>query len=73
VPDSTGLAKGVGFPCATGGFGGSPGRFVLPRSPVAADVDHLNTDDLAGLRAFLLAEDPQQQDKRRPHRQDAVA
>jgi len=24
---------------------------------LAADVDHLNTDDLPGLRAFLLADD----------------
>ena len=30
------------------------------RELVAADVDAINTDDLAGLQRFLLAEDPQE-------------
>ncbi|WP_229905659.1 hypothetical protein [Lentzea cavernae] len=28
------------------------------RELLTAGVDHVNTDDLAGLRAFLLANDP---------------
>jgi hypothetical protein len=28
------------------------------RELLAADVDHINTDDLSGLREFLLANDP---------------
>lgn len=35
-------------------------RTAVWREFVAADVDHLNTDDLAGLRDFLLANDPQE-------------
>jgi hypothetical protein len=35
-----------------------PNREALWRELVAADVDVLNTDDLAGLQRFLLAEDP---------------
>ncbi|KGN39253.1 hypothetical protein N803_01835 [Knoellia subterranea KCTC 19937] len=35
-----------------------PNREALWRELVAADVDVLNTDDLAGLQDFLLAEDP---------------
>jgi glycerophosphoryl diester phosphodiesterase len=39
-------------------------REALWRELVAAGVDHINTDDLAGLRDFLLAEDPTEQDAR---------
>lgn len=39
-----------------------PNREALWRELVAADVDVLNTDDLAGLQEFLLAEDPAEQD-----------
>ena len=41
-----------------------PGRArdALWRELVADDVDVLNTDDLAGLQRFLLAEDPAEQD-----------
>jgi hypothetical protein len=35
-----------------------PAREALWRELVAAGVDHINTDDLAGLQEFLLAEDP---------------
>lgn len=35
-----------------------PNREAVWRELVAADVDVLNTDDLAGLQRFLLAEDP---------------
>lgn len=35
-------------------------RDQLWREFIAADQDHINTDDLAGLRAFLLANDPLQ-------------
>ncbi|MGK5531458.1 phosphatidylinositol-specific phospholipase C/glycerophosphodiester phosphodiesterase family protein [Streptomyces sp. URMC 129] len=35
-----------------------PAREAVWRELVAADVDHLNTDDLAGLAAFLRADDP---------------
>lgn len=35
-----------------------PEREAVWRELVAADVDHLNTDDLPALRDFLLAEDP---------------
>ena len=35
-----------------------PAREAVWRELVAAGVDALNTDDLAGLQAFLLAEDP---------------
>lgn len=38
-----------------------PNREALWRELVAADVDVLNTDDLAGLQRFLLAEDPAEQ------------
>ncbi len=38
-----------------------PSREALWRELVAADVDVLNTDDLAGLQRFLLSEDPQEQ------------
>ncbi|WNV75623.1 phosphatidylinositol-specific phospholipase C/glycerophosphodiester phosphodiesterase family protein [Geodermatophilus sp. DSM 44513] len=38
-----------------------PQRDALWGELVAADVDHLNTDDLPGLQAFLLEEDPQEQ------------
>ena len=38
-----------------------PSREALWRELVAADVDVLNTDDLAGLQRFLLAEDPAEQ------------
>jgi hypothetical protein len=38
-----------------------PQRDALWAELVAADVDHVNTDDLAGLQAFLLAHDPQEQ------------
>lgn len=38
-----------------------PNREALWRELVAADVDVLNTDDLAGLQDFLLAEDPAEQ------------
>lgn len=34
-----------------------PARDALWQALVDADVDHLNTDDLAGLEAFLLAQD----------------
>ncbi|GAA4969262.1 hypothetical protein HD597_008746 [Nonomuraea thailandensis] len=34
-----------------------PARDALWRELVAADVDHINTDDLAGLEAFLRADD----------------
>ncbi|MFW5472038.1 phosphatidylinositol-specific phospholipase C/glycerophosphodiester phosphodiesterase family protein [Knoellia sp. CPCC 206450] len=37
-----------------------PNREALWRELVAADVDVLNTDDLAGLQSFLLAEDPEE-------------
>lgn len=37
-----------------------PARDALWRELVAADVDAINTDDLAGLQRFLLAEDPQE-------------
>jgi hypothetical protein len=40
-------------------------RLALWRELVAADVDALNTDDLAGLQEFLLAEDPMEQQARR--------
>ena len=36
-------------------------REALWRELVAAGVDHINTDDLAGLQEFLLAEDPAEQ------------
>lgn len=36
----------------------TPAREALWRELVAAGVDHINTDDLAGLQEFLLAEDP---------------
>ncbi|GGB71296.1 hypothetical protein N798_16755 [Knoellia flava TL1] len=39
----------------------APNREALWRELVAADVDVLNTDDLAGLQSFLLAEDPEEQ------------
>ncbi|MGH3664638.1 MAG: phosphatidylinositol-specific phospholipase C/glycerophosphodiester phosphodiesterase family protein [Egibacteraceae bacterium] len=39
----------------------TPAREAVWRELVAADVDHINTDDLAGLQAFLLANDPQEQ------------
>ena len=35
-------------------------RDNLWREFIAADQDQINTDDLAGLRAFLLAHDPAQ-------------
>jgi glycerophosphoryl diester phosphodiesterase len=35
-----------------------PAREAVWRELVAAGVDHINTDDLAGLQEFLLAEDP---------------
>jgi hypothetical protein len=38
-----------------------PNREAVWRELVAADVDVLNTDDLAGLQGFLLAEDPAEQ------------
>lgn len=38
-----------------------PNREALWRELVAADVDVLNTDDLAGLQEFLRAEDPAEQ------------
>ena len=38
-----------------------PNREAVWRELVAADVDVLNTDDLAGLQRFLLAEDPAEQ------------
>jgi len=38
----------------------TPEREALWRESVAADVDFLNTDDLAGLESFLRAEDPQE-------------
>lgn len=38
-----------------------PAREALWRELVAADVDVLNTDDLAGLQSFLLAHDPIEQ------------
>ncbi|GAA4125913.1 phosphatidylinositol-specific phospholipase C/glycerophosphodiester phosphodiesterase family protein [Knoellia locipacati] len=38
-----------------------PNREAVWRELVAADVDVLNTDDLAGLQRFLLAEDPEEQ------------
>jgi len=38
-----------------------PNREAVWRELVAADVDVLNTDDLAGLQEFLLAEDPDEQ------------
>lgn len=34
-----------------------PERDAVWAELIAADVDHLNTDDLAGLRAFLEAHD----------------
>jgi hypothetical protein len=34
-----------------------PARDAVWRELIAADVDHINTDDLAGLEAFLRAED----------------
>lgn len=37
-----------------------PAREALWREAVAADVDFLNTDDLAGLESFLRAEDPRE-------------
>jgi hypothetical protein len=37
-----------------------PSREALWRELVAADVDVLNTDDLAGLQHFLLTEDPEE-------------
>ncbi|MGY2066615.1 phosphatidylinositol-specific phospholipase C/glycerophosphodiester phosphodiesterase family protein [Blastococcus sp. SYSU DS0619] len=36
-------------------------RDAVWRELIAADVDHINTDDLAGLQAFLLAHDSQEQ------------
>lgn len=36
----------------------SPERTAIWRELLAAGVDYINTDDLAGLRDFLLAEDP---------------
>lgn len=36
-------------------------RDAVWRELIAADVDHINTDDLAGLQAFLLAHDFQEQ------------
>lgn len=39
-----------------------PARDALWRELVVADVDVLNTHDLAGLQRFLLAEDPAEQD-----------
>ncbi|WP_116050783.1 phosphatidylinositol-specific phospholipase C/glycerophosphodiester phosphodiesterase family protein [Amycolatopsis palatopharyngis] len=36
------------------------GRQAVWRELVAADVDHLNTDDLPGLRDFLLENDPEE-------------
>ena len=38
-----------------------PNREAVWREEVAAGVDLLNTDDLAGLQSFLLAEDPAEQ------------
>ncbi len=38
-----------------------PNREALWRELVAADVDVLNTDDLAGLQQFLLTQDPEEQ------------
>ncbi|MEO7447385.1 MAG: phosphatidylinositol-specific phospholipase C/glycerophosphodiester phosphodiesterase family protein [Humibacillus sp.] len=38
-----------------------PNREAVWRELVAADVDVLNTDDLAGLQGFLLTEDPAEQ------------
>ena len=35
-----------------------PARDNIWRTLIAADVEQINTDDLAGLRAFLLANDP---------------
>lgn len=35
-----------------------PARDAVWRELIAAGVDHINTDDLAGLRQFLLANDP---------------
>ena len=35
-----------------------PARDAVWRELVAADVDQINTDDLVGLQAFLLANDP---------------
>ena len=37
-----------------------PARENIWKTLLAADQDQINTDDLAGLRAFLLANDPQQ-------------
>jgi hypothetical protein len=39
----------------------TPAREALWRELVAADVDAVNTDDLAGLQSFLLANDPAEQ------------
>jgi hypothetical protein len=36
-----------------------PAREAIWRELVAADVDHLNTDDLAGLQRFLRQNDPE--------------
>lgn len=44
----------------------TPAREAVWRELVAADVDHVNTDDLAGLEAFLRAEDPEQAQTARP-------
>ena len=40
-------------------------RLAIWRELVAADVDAINTDDLAGLQEFLLAEDPSEVHARR--------
>ncbi|MFD0467216.1 hypothetical protein ACFQ0B_01975 [Nonomuraea thailandensis] len=47
-----------------------PARDALWRELVAADVDHINTDDLAGLEAFLRADDGRREaaDPSRPPR-----
>ena len=37
-----------------------PARDAVWSELVAADVDALNTDDLAGLQSFLLANDPEE-------------
>lgn len=42
-----------------------PEREALWRESVAADVDYLNTDDLAGLESFLRAEDPRESSEQR--------
>ncbi|USX55535.1 hypothetical protein [Lentzea sp. HUAS12] len=61
------LPAGGLVPVPAGGAGAlstsrctSSGTGLLPQFTMTAvaGVDHINTDDLAGLRAFLLANDP---------------